>query len=523
VSVTDPAQDRLERRVLVLAPTGRDAALARSTLGEAGIECHICPDPGSVAREIDRGAAAVLLAEEAIENGGELLAASIRRQPPWSDFPVLVLARQGADSEAVVQAIEVLGNVTVLERPIRIAALASAVRTALRARERQYRARAHLAEREVTAQALREADQRKDEFLATLAHELRNPLAPISNSLQILRHTQPGGPASHLYEMMERQVHYLVRMVDDLLEVSRISRGKIELKKEPVDLLAVIRAAIETSRPLVESHRHELVLDLPPPPLSVEADAVRLTQILANLLNNAAKYTPEGGRITLSARNVGGEAVIRVRDTGVGIPADLLPQIFDVFVQGDHPTVRSQGGGLGIGLTLVRRLVELHGGKVEAHSEGPGKGSEFVVRLPQETGSRVAARAAAQLASPVIHSPTRILVVDDNRDAADSLGTLLAVLGADVRVEHDGTAALDVFSAYRPKVVFLDVGMPGMDGYEVARRIRQQPASHDVTLVALTGWGQERDRRDSVAAGFDHHLTKPADIAALHALLMKRQ
>jgi signal transduction histidine kinase len=489
-------------------------------LGEGGIECDICPDPESMAREIDRGAAAVLLVEEAVQSGGGLLAAIIRRQPPWSDLPVLLLARQGADSVAVVQAIEILGNVTVLERPIRIAALASAVRTALRARQRQYHARAHLAERDRTTRALREADQRKDEFLATLAHELRNPLAPIRNSLQILRHTQPSGPASPLYEMMERQVNHLVRMVDDLLEVSRISRGKIELKKERVELAAVIRAATETSRPLVESRSHELVIDLPRQPLVVEADTVRLTQILANLLNNAAKYTPEGGRITLRAQQVGREAVIRVQDTGVGMPADLLPQVFDVFVQGNHDTTLSQGG-LGVGLTLVRRLVELHGGNVEAHSEGPGKGSEFVVRLPQETSSRAAVPSAAQAASPMIRAPTRILVVDDNRDAADSLGTLLAILGADVRVEHDGPAALDVFSAYHPEVVFLDVGMPGMDGYEVARRIRQRPEAQDVRLIALTGWGQEQDRRNSVAAGFDHHLIKPADIAALHALLTK--
>jgi signal transduction histidine kinase len=515
-------QDRQERRLLVLAPTGKDAALARSILGDGGIACDICPDLESVTRKIDEGAAAVLLAEEAIQNGGELLAAAIRQQPPWSDFPVLILTRQGADSVAVAQAIEILGNVTVLERPIRIAALSSAVRTALRARQRQYHARAHLAERDRTTRALREADQRKDEFLATLAHELRNPLAPIRNSLHILRHTQASGPASQLYEMMERQVSHLVRMVDDLLEVSRITRGKIELKKERVDLSAVIRAAIETSRPLMESRGHELEITLPRQALFVEADAVRLTQVFANLLNNAAKYTPEGGHITLRVQDLEREAVIRIRDTGVGMPADLLPQVFDLFVQGDHATTRSHGG-LGIGLTLVRRLVGLHGGKVEAHSDGLGKGSEFIVRLPNETSSRAFAPAAAQVASPMIRSATRILVVDDNRDAADSLGTLLEILGAEVRVEHNGAAALDVFSAYHPKVVFLDVGMPGMDGYEVARRIRQRPEAQDVTLIALTGWGQEKDRCNSAAAGFDHHLIKPADIAALQALLMERQ
>jgi signal transduction histidine kinase len=423
------------------------------------------------------------------------------------------MTHQGADSPTVLNAVETLGNVTLLERPIRIQALLSAVRTALRARRRQYQARAHLL-------ALQEADRRKDEFLATLAHELRNPLAPIRNSVDILRLSGHSMPVpTPIVETMDRQVGHMVRLVDDLLEVSRITRGKIELRKEPIELRTAIEVAVETSRPLIDAARHRLTVDLPQEPLNVEADPTRLAQVFANLLNNAAKYTEDGGDLHLRAERQGGEAVISVRDTGVGIAPAHLASVFDMFVQGrgGHPRMP---GGLGIGLTLVRTLVEMHGGSVAARSDGPGKGSEFTVRLPLSAApfSEEKRRAAAPAAAAML---PRVLVVDDNRDAADSLGSLLGILGADVHVVHDGQAALDAFGAYRPALVFLDLGMPEMDGFEVARRMRARPDYDGVRLVALTGWGQEKDRRQTAAAGFDEHLVKPPEIDALQALLAR--
>jgi signal transduction histidine kinase len=371
------------------------------------------------------------------------------------------------------------------------------------------------------AEQLAEMDRRKDEFLATLAHELRNPLAPLRNSLSILRMSGDSNPAAErVHEMMERQVNHMVRLVDDLLEVSRITRGKIELRRERVELAVVLRSAVETSRPLMEAARHQLAITVPPEPLTVDADPVRLSQVIANLLNNAAKYTEEGGQIWLTARREGGEAAVSVRDTGLGIPADMLHRVFDMFAQVDRTLKRSQGG-LGIGLTLARTLVEMHGGRVEARSEGPGKGSEFTIRLPlaAEDSKAAEVRTRAGGAQPAGLSQQRVLVVDDNRDAADSLGMLLKFLGADAHVVYDGPSALQALHIYRPAVVFLDIGMPGMDGHEVARHVRQVPEFRGVLLIAMTGWGQEEDRRRSKAAGFDHHLVKPADADALQALL----
>jgi signal transduction histidine kinase len=370
------------------------------------------------------------------------------------------------------------------------------------------------------AEQLADMDRRKDEFLATLAHELRNPLAPIRNSLHILQLSQHQSPAAEqVHEMMKRQVNHMVRLVDDLLEVSRITRGKIELRKERVELAAVLRNAVETSRPLVEAARHQLAISIAPEQLTLEVDPVRLAQVIANLLNNAAKYTAEGGQIWLTALRDGDEAVVSVRDNGLGIPPDMLPRVFDMFAQVDHTLKRSQGG-LGIGLTLARTLVEMHGGRIEAHSGGPGQGSEFTVRLPLTSADPSGqGRLPGDGQQPAGLSPPRVLVVDDNRDSADSLGMLLKFLGADAQVVYDGPSALQALRTYQPSIVFLDIGMPGMDGYEVAPRLRQELGSHRVTLIALTGWGQEEDRRRSKAAGFDHHLVKPVNADALQILL----
>ena len=364
-----------------------------------------------------------------------------------------------------------------------------------------------------------ETDRRKDEFLATLAHELRTPLAPIRNSLSLLRMTGGAGPAPRrVVEMMERQVATLVRLVDDLMEVSRITRGKIELRREPVALAAVVASAVETSMPLVEAARHQLSLELPEDPIVLDADPVRIAQVLANLLNNAAKYTEQGGRITLAAARDGGFARISVRDTGAGISAEALPKVFDLFVQAERTYDRAQGG-LGIGLTLVKNLVELHGGTVDARSDGPGKGSEFVVRLPLAPGKAPGAAIPGHPAALRRVPAQRVLVVDDNRDAAESLATLLRLFGAETRTAHDGTGALETFREWRPAVAFLDLGLPGMDGCELARHIRLEAGGAATLLVALTGWGQEEDRRRSTEAGFDQHLIKPVDFAVLEELL----
>jgi PAS domain S-box-containing protein len=371
-------------------------------------------------------------------------------------------------------------------------------------------------------EALKEAGRRKDEFLATLAHELRNPLAPIRNAVQVMRLLGTADPKlQRIQEMIDRQVEQLTRLVDDLLDVSRITSGRVKLQNEPVELASVVARAVETSRPLIEERRHHLTVTLPPEAIRLEADPVRLAQILANLLNNSAKYTEEGGQIWVTAQPEGEEAVIRVRDTGIGIPTAMLPHIFEMFTQVDPSLGRSQGG-LGIGLTLVKSLVELHAGTVQAHSAGPGQGSEFVVRLPlrkaaRKSGAEEGPDHQRQPGAPA--SALRVLVVDDSRDGAESLALLLRLKGHDVRVAHDGLAALEAAQASPPDLAILDIGMPGMDGYELARRLRQKPGLGKLVLVALTGWGQAEDRRRSQEAGFNQHLTKPADPAALDRLL----
>jgi signal transduction histidine kinase/CheY-like chemotaxis protein len=504
---------------LFLAPTGRDAAMATAILRRAGVECVCCRDIQEVCRELEGGAAAVMLPEEGVvAEEHRCLTGWLSAQPSWSDLPILVLARRGADSDTVARAMDRLGNVTVIERPTRVATLVSAARTALRARQRQYELRDQLADLMRNEEALRDADRRKDEFLAILAHELRNPLAPIRNAVHVLKRKNPRDPTTRrATDMMERQVSNMVRLVDDLLEVSRISIGKIELRTQPVEVSAIVRDALETSRPLIEAAGHYLRLEFPPEPLVLEGDVVRLTQVVANLLNNAVKYSERGGRIWLAVRRDGDTAEVSVRDLGRGIPPDRLPQVFDLFMQVDQDPHQSHGG-LGIGLTLVKRLVEMHGGTVEARSEGLGKGSEFVIRLPLSAAVPVPA-APSMSALPAHRFPRRVLIVDDNRDAADSLRMLLELLGAEVAVAYDGAGAFEALAAHRPAVVLLDIGMPGMDGFEVARRIRREPRYRDVTLIALTGWGQDDIRERARAQGFDHHLTKPADPEFLQDLL----
>jgi PAS domain S-box-containing protein len=372
---------------------------------------------------------------------------------------------------------------------------------------------------EDSREALREADRRKDEFIATLSHELRNPLAPLRSALQVMRVAAPGDSTiAPLRQMMERQVNHLVRLVDDLLEMSRISRGTLELRKERIDLTQIVGNALEMNDPLIKSAGHRVHVSLPQEPVWVDGDSVRLAQVLGNLLNNAAKYTKPGGSISVSITRVSSDAVMTVRDTGVGISSEELPRVFDLFHRGEQ---LGGGVGLGVGLSLARRLVELHGGTIEARSDGRGTGSEFTVRLPLAVAPDTSARQERRVTRRV--SAQRVLIVDDNRDAADSLSALLSLLGAEVEVAHDGPEALNVLERFEPAVVLLDIGMPGMDGYEVARRIRETGATPRPTIVALTGWGQPEHRRRAKDAGFDHHLIKPADIGALQNILRSVQ
>jgi signal transduction histidine kinase/ActR/RegA family two-component response regulator len=367
-------------------------------------------------------------------------------------------------------------------------------------------------------EALRDADRRKDEFLATLAHELRNPLAPIRHAVEILR--LQGAPLPEqpwVVDVIDRQLRQLTRLLDDLLDLSRMTVSRLALHKVRVDLAEVLQVAAETSRPLIEEHGQAFAMTLPPHPILLDGDLTRLAQVISNLLHNAAKYTDRGGSIWLTAEQRGHEAVVTVRDTGIGIPPELLPRIFEMFMQADRSLERSHSG-LGIGLTLARQLVELHGGTITARSEGAGTGSAFTVRLPvlrEAAPPRTRPARARQV--PVV--ARRILVVDDERIAAASLGKLLTILGHEMRTAYDGLEAVGVAEVFRPAVVLLDIGLPKMNGYEVARTIRQQPWGQGMVLIALTGWGQEADRQRAQEVGFDHHLVKPVALADLTQLL----
>ena len=406
---------------------------------------------------------------------------------------------------------------------------------------------ADITDRKLAEAALHDNDRRKDEFLATLAHELRNPLAPIRNALQIMQRSPGPVAQAHARDVIERQLGQMVHLVDDLLDVSRISQGKLELRRTRADLAEVLKTAVETSRPLIDAGGHQLRVQLPPAgELCVDGDTTRLCQIVANLLNNAAKYTPEGGSIELSAwREEGrgadpenGEAVIAVQDSGVGLAPDMLPRVFDMFAQVDRSVARAQGG-LGIGLALVKQLVDMHGGSVEAHSDGVGRGCRFIVRLPlvaaawpaaaptavQQPRAQAAAPASAAMAGTATAEPgtLRVLVVDDNIDSAESLAEVLEMGGHEVRVAHDGPSALTLAGSFRPQAIVLDIGLPGLTGHEVAQRIRAQAWGQAIHLIALSGWGQAEDRQRSREAGFDAHFVKPVDLDELEALLRRTQ
>jgi len=447
-----------------------------------------------------------------------------------ADVPVILLTGQGEraiDLEAMqAGAADYLPKhhlEDTLERTIRHALERHRDRAALRQMNEllEERVTERTADLERANSALKEADRRKDEFIAILAHELRNPLAPISNALEIMHEAETDlAVCRDARTTLRRQVKHMVRLVDDLLEVSRLSQGKIQLKTAQVTLSEVVQQAVELARTLLERQSQTLVLTQSPEPIQLRADATRLTQVIGNLLNNASKFTPAGGRIDLSTRLNGQEVEITVRDNGIGIEPAQLPLIFDMFTQLDSSLERTQGG-LGIGLTLVRNLVQMHGGTVEARSNGRNQGSEFLVRLPVESST-----AALRMSSPVPDSPAlpgqrRILVVDDNRDSANTLAMLLKFSKHQVVTAYDGLAAVEEFQRSRPDVVLMDIGLPGMNGLDAAKAIRALPDGNDVALVAMTGWGQDEDRQRTKEAGFDRHLVKPVDRAALMQLLVE--
>jgi signal transduction histidine kinase/CheY-like chemotaxis protein len=496
-------------RLLLLTPTGRDAELATRALERAGLHAEACATFEQLCDEIVEGAGAALITQEAlVPRAMACLREVIERQPAWSDFPLLIFTSQPA-AEATAHSFDVIGphaNITFIERPIRVKTMISSVQTALRARRRQYEVRDLLHEQQ------RRVEER-DQFLAMLSHELRNPLAAISLALSDLN----GDGGTHEREILVRQTRHLTKLVDDLLDIGRITSGKIMLHRSTLDLVDIIEHCIEACRPRIQQRGLTLRTDLRAPRAVISGDPVRLEQVVNNLLSNAIKYTPAGGTIDVILEEECGESVLRVRDTGKGIPQELLQSIFDLFMQDDVALDRSEGG-MGIGLTLVRKLVELHGGRVRAQSDGRGRGSEFIVRLPLATAPAVRDVPRRPTAPPPPAMPRHILVVEDNADVRALLHAKLRQLGHAVEVAEDGVTAVEKVIESHPDVALVDIGLPGIDGYEVARRVRAALGT-DIYLVALTGYGQSDDRARALAAGFNVHLTKPADLEDLQGVL----
>jgi signal transduction histidine kinase/ActR/RegA family two-component response regulator len=500
----------METRVLIYAPAGQDAPLAAKVMAMAAIDSHVCETLAELAEQMELGVGAVLTVEEALSAGAyQLLQERVAHQPDWSDLPIVLLTHRGADSAAVSQAVAGLGNLNLMERPVRTITLITALHSTLRARNKQYQ--------------VREAARRKDEFLASLGHELRNPLAPIRTSVTMLTHLYPdSAPVGRIRDMVERQVRLLTRLVDDLLDVARVTSGKIKLQRQLVTLGAIMNHVNELCVQAAAAKRIHVAWQLPASEIMLDADYPRVVQIFANILSNAIKFTPQGGNVVVRAVTEGDELVVTLRDSGIGLEADEIPRIFHMFEQ--SKTVSGQfSSGLGIGLSLARQFAEMHGGTVDARSDGPGTGSEFEIRLP------VVSRDGARNAVPLPASAgtdgckMQVLVVDDNQDAADSLAALLEIDGFDVRAVYDGAAAIASAAAHAPDMIIMDLGMPGMDGYETARAIRQQPGAERILMLALTGWGQSDARRRTVEAGFDHHLVKPVELEQIVRLAGARQ
>jgi signal transduction histidine kinase/ActR/RegA family two-component response regulator len=506
--------------VIVIAPTRRDGEVTCRILHQAQIDCSVGADFHSVATSIREGIGALIVTDIGLAHPQmSVVLQALDEQDKWSNLPVIALCREAGQSPVALRTLQVFRNAIVLERPSSTRTLLSAVRSALRGRRSQYRIRDQIAELVEAEEALRHSDRRKDEFLATLAHELRNPLAPIKTGLQLLRHDGlEEKRVENLHGMMDRQLSQLVKLIDELLEVSRISTGKVVLSRERLDMRDVIRAAAEACQPVIDAAGHRLVLDLPGQGVWVLGDAARLSQVVSNLINNAAKYTPNGGRIVAHLQEHAREAVVTVEDNGTGIPHEMLQEVFEMFTQVNRTLDRAQGG-LGIGLSLVKKLVSLHGGTIVAESEGADRGSTFTVHLPAVPAPAEGLRKPADSDDMARAGHWRVLIVDDNADAADSLGLLLEVHGHEVRIEYGGQAGLKAAEEFGPEIVFCDIGMPELNGHEVASRLRRDKRFASTPLVALTGWGTEEDKKRARNAGFDYHLTKPAGAESLKTIL----
>jgi signal transduction histidine kinase len=501
-------------RVLVLAPAGRDGELARSVLADGNIAAVVCPDMATFCDELEEGAAAGILTEEMLlaERRAPLVQA-LGKQPLWADFPLIVLAGRPSSpktAELLSRALADLGNTTLLERPLHPDTFVSTVRGALRARARQYQARELLLR-------LEEAVRERDRFLAILSHELRNPLGAMRNAMHLARRLlTSGSKLERPIAIVDRQITHLARLIDDLLDVSRVTTGKVILQKRTIDLRTVVNQAMLLLEGQFEQHGLQAFSALGSRPLWIEGDPVRLEQVMTNLLMNAIKYTPAGGRIEVTAGRQDNDVWVRVRDTGIGIEESMLSGIFDLFSQADRSLDRAQGG-MGIGLTLVKSLVELHGGTVAATSAGLGSGSEFTLRLPA-TESIGGVDSEPQKSSPKARACQRVLLVEDSEDNRELLRELLEMDGFEVEVAVDGPEGVKQALSSKPDIAIVDIGLPAMDGFEVARQVRAVLGSR-IRLVALTGYGQPEDHHRSKQAGFDAHLTKPVHLGDLESAL----
>ncbi len=508
-----------ELRVLILGPTAKDIAFCKKVFQNAGIECHACKDIPELCDEFEHGAGLMLITQEVFfKRDSSRLTKLLASQPPWSDIPLLLLVSSQLDSSQNPERLPPIERVTYIRLPVEVLALVSSVQSALRDRTRQYAARNLLKQREAQAEELRQADRRKDEFLATLAHELRNPLAPLRAGVDILLlDEEVAKDRDDTLNIMDRQLQQMVRLIDDLLDVSRITRDKLTLNLHRVELKGIIQNAIESTRQLIDNSGISLNVSMPHTPIFIFADPARLSQVFANLLNNAAKYTESGGHIELRAHIEAGKLHVEIKDTGIGIQPEMLVNIFEMFSQVDTSLNRSRGG-LGIGLTLVKRLVELHGGEVSATSQGTGKGSQFTVKLPLATAEPN--ESDHNISTPRENLPRhRVLVVDDTPAARFMLSKLLEKLGQDVCVAENALQAIELFETTNPDIVISDIGMPDIDGYELARRLDKLPARHSARLIALTGYGQAQDATLALDAGFDQHLVKPVSMTTLRETL----
>jgi signal transduction histidine kinase len=500
-------------RTAIVTTNAADAELAVRMLGESAITATACTDLRALDCLLQDIGCIVLAGDTLTEEQLPLLSEIVGSQPAWSDMPIILVAPDSTELNVLVEhTFPHSGNLTLLEQPLNQATLVSAVRVALRARARQLEVRDLLAQRD-------ESLRMRDEFLAMLAHELRNPLAPMRNAVYLQQKLRIDDPVfEKTLAIFDRQTMHMSRMVDDLLDVARLERGKLELRRERVDLNSLVSAAVDACMPVIESGGHRVKLHLANEPLLLDADPVRIEQLLTNLILNASKFTPHAGEISVHTTVEGTVTTASVRDTGIGLSAELLNTVFLPFMQDDRTLARARGG-LGIGLTIARRLAELHGGSLHASSEGPGKGSTFAARFPLASPARINRDAATQACYPAQRQ--RVLIVEDNADIRESLRMILEVWGHEVSSAGDGRQGLELARSLRPDVALIDIGLPGMNGYEVAKTIRTAaPQLPQIKLVAITGYGQPADRERTREAGFDLHLLKPIDPQALQSIFV---